>query len=73
MGLTKAKQALLGARNVAVLTTYVTLGFLRGSTTLTTLGLIGETFCGVKLLLPCGKGKSSPAIGTLDGFFLISH
>jgi hypothetical protein len=39
----------------------------------TALGLVGETLGGKELLLTGAEGKSSPAIGTLDGLVFKTH
>jgi hypothetical protein len=51
----------------------VALGFPRRTAWNASFGLIGETLGGIELLLAGGKSESGSAIGTVDGFFLISH
>jgi hypothetical protein len=51
----------------------VALGFPHRAAWSATFGLIGETLGGIELLLAGGESESGSAIGTMDGFFLISH
>jgi hypothetical protein len=51
----------------------VALGFPRRTAWNASFGLIGETLGSIELLLAGGESESGSAIGTMDGFFLISH
>lgn len=62
------------ARAAAITTvTSGTLGSSGRTTGRATLGLIGKAFGGKELLLFGRKGECLAAIGTLQGFFGVSH